>query len=156
MAICPPVPSFSNSFTGEIDAEPERLFEIVSDLERAPEWQASIGAVTVKERDADGRIALADLKIEALVASVTVRFRFTYDAPTDMYWQRESGDLRDASGSWHFEVGGDGRTQATYSLDMDPGRMLGMLARGPVVARVTKHVAQQPVDELRKRAEAEG
>jgi carbon monoxide dehydrogenase subunit G len=148
------VPSFNNSFTGEIDAPPERLFEIVSDLERAPEWQASIGAVEVLERTDDGRVALANLKVEALVASVTVRFRFSYDAPTEMRWEREGGDLRDASGSWHFAVGGDGRTQATYSLVMDPGRMLGMLARGPVVARVTQHVAKKPVEELRARAEA--
>ena len=147
------MPSFAASFTGEVDAPVERCFEIVTDLERAPEWQASIGAVEMLERDGDGRPALAKLKIEALVASVTVRFRFTYDAPTDMYWQRESGDLRDASGSWTFEDAGGGRTRATYSLDMDPGRVLGMLARGPVVARVRNHVAKQPVDELKKRAE---
>jgi ribosome-associated toxin RatA of RatAB toxin-antitoxin module len=147
------MPSFAASFTGEIDAPVERCFEIVTELERAPEWQASIGAADVLERDAEGRPALADLKIEALVASVTIRFRFSYDEPLAMEWRREGGDLRDASGSWRFEDAGEGRTSATYSLDMDPGRVLSMLARGPVVARVRNHVAKQPVDELRKRAE---
>ena len=36
-------------------------------------------------------------------------------------------------GSWEFEDLGDDRTRATYSMEVDLGRMLGMVIRGPLV-----------------------
>jgi len=48
---------------------------------------------------------------------------------------------------------GDGRTRATYTLDSDPGRVLGMLLRGPVEATVTGMLVNNRPDELKARVE---
>ena len=43
-------------------------------------------------------------------------------------------------GWWRLEDLGDGRTRATYGLEVDPGRMLGMLLRGPVEGKVRDYL----------------
>ncbi|HEX2707134.1 MAG TPA: SRPBCC family protein [Solirubrobacterales bacterium] len=48
-------------------------------------------------------------------------------------WVQEDGDLKSVEGSWELEDLGDRRTRATYRLEMDPGRILGIAIRGPVV-----------------------
>ena len=56
---------------------------------------------------------------------------------------------------WQMSLDG-GRTLATYSLAFDPGRVLSMLARGPVVDRVRKHLAKRPPEGLKRAAESPG
>lgn len=48
-------------------------------------------------------------------------------------WVQEDGDLKSVEGSWELEDLGDGRTRATYRLEVDPGRILEIAIRGPVV-----------------------
>lgn len=48
-------------------------------------------------------------------------------------WVQEDGDLKSVEGSWELEDLGDRRTRATYRLEVDPGRILGIAIRGPVV-----------------------
>jgi hypothetical protein len=59
--------------------------------------------------------------------------RFGYDDPTGISWEQESGDLKSVRGSWEFEDLGNDRTKATYWMEVDLGRMLGMVIRGPLV-----------------------
>ena len=46
-----------------------------------------------------------------------------------------------------------GRTQVVYALDADPGRILGMLLRGPVVDKVKQVLVGEAADGLKARAE---
>ena len=39
--------------------------------------------------------------------------------------------MKSLKGWWDLEDLGDGRTRATYALEVDPGRMLGMLLPRP-------------------------
>jgi hypothetical protein len=48
---------------------------------------------------------------------------------------------------------GDGRTKATYELDSDPGRVLGMLIRGPVEAATRSMLVNARPGELKQRVE---
>ena len=118
--------------TVEIDAPIERCFEIAADLENAPDWQGSLLDVEILERDADKRGELVETKSNAKVKDVKALLRFSYDEPTHIEWVQEKGETKSLKGWWDFEDLGSGRTRATYALVVDPGRMLGMLLRGPM------------------------
>ena len=139
--------------TVEIDAPVERCFEIAADVERAPEWQGSLRRVEVRERDADGRPALVETKSDAKVREVSARLRFSYNEPAAINWTQEKGDTKSLRGGWRLEDLGDGRTRASYWLEADPGRVLGMLLRGPVEARVRDFLLGGAAEGLKQRAE---
>src|ERR671914_837820 len=122
--------------TVEIDAPIERCYEIAADIEGAPEWQGSLQDVEVLERDGERRPELVETKSDAKVKSVRAVLRFSYDPPAGLRWVQEKGDTKSLEGWWRFEDLGEGRTRASYGLKSDPGRVLGMLLRGPVEDRV--------------------
>ena len=140
--------------TVEIDAPIERCFEIAADIENAPDWQGSFKDLEVLEKDADGRAELVETSSDAKVKTVKARLRFSYEEPDRITWVQEKGDVKSLDGWWTFEDLGDGRTRATYGLDVDPGRMLGMLLRGPVEGQVRNFLLGGAAEGLKKQAEA--
>src|SRR5215212_5402123 len=119
----------------EIDAPLERCYEIASDINHAPEWQGSLKDAEVLERDAERRALLVETESDAKVKTVKATLRFSYSPPTEIRWVQEKGDTKSLTGWWTFEDLGGERTRATYGLEADPGRMLGMLLRGPAESR---------------------
>ena len=138
----------------EVDAPIERCYEIASDIDHAPEWQGSLKDVEVLERDGEKRALLVETESDAKVKTVRSTLRFSYEEPTAIRWVQEKGETKSLTGSWTFEDLGDGRTKATYALDADPGRMLGLLLRGPAEGKVRDFLLGDAADGLKKRAEA--
>ena len=136
----------------EIDAPIDEVWAVVEDVAAAPEWQNGLEEMKPLEHDGEGRVLVANSINDAKVRQVTVRVRFTYDAPRRLEWRQEKGDLKSLVGSWTLEDLG-GRTRATYSLDGDPGRMLGMLVRGPVEGKIRDVLVNGRPDELKRRVE---
>jgi uncharacterized membrane protein len=139
--------------TVEIDAPIERCYEIAADIEGAPKWQGSLQDVDVIERDDERRPELVETKSDAKVKSVTAVLRFSYDPPTGVRWVQEKGDTKSLEGWWKLEDLGDDRTRATYGLSADPGRMLGMLLRGPAEGKVRDFLLGGAAEGLKRRAE---
>jgi uncharacterized membrane protein len=139
--------------TVEIDAPIERCFEIAADIQGAPEWQGSLIDVDVLERDAQKRAELVETKSNAKVKDVRALLRFSYDEPTRVEWVQEKGDTKSLKGWWDLEDLGDGRTRATYALVVDPGRMLGMLLRGPAEKAVRDFLLGGAAEGLKEQAE---
>jgi uncharacterized membrane protein len=139
--------------TVEIDAPIERCYEIAADVENAVEWQGSLKDVEVLERDGDRRPVLVETESDAKVKSVRAVLRFSYEPPTAIRWVQEKGDTKALKGWWSFEDLGDGRTRATYGLEADPGRMLGILLRGPVESRVRDFLLGHAAEGLKQKAE---
>jgi uncharacterized membrane protein len=137
----------------EIEAPVESCYEIAADIENAVEWQGSLKDVEVLERDADKRPLLVETESDAKVKSVRALLRFSYHPPTGIEWHQEKGEAKSVHGSWSFEDLGDGRTRATYALESDPGRILGMLLRGPVADKVRDFLVGNAADGLKERAE---
>jgi uncharacterized membrane protein len=146
--------TISGERTVEIDAPVQRVFEIAADIEHAPEWQQSLKDVEVLERDGEGRAALVETESDAKVKTVRAVLRFRYAPPGRIDWEQERGDVKSLHGWWQFEDLGEGRTRATYGLDADPGRMLGMLLRGPVEATVRDFLLGNAAEGLKTRAES--
>jgi uncharacterized membrane protein len=140
--------------TVEIDAPVQRVFEIAADIEHAPEWQRSLTDVEVLERDGERRAKSVETESNASVRTIRSRLRFEYEPPAAITWDQERGDVKALRGWWHFEDLGGGRTRATYGLEVDPGRMLGMLLRGPVEGTVRDYLVGGTAEGLKARAEA--
>jgi uncharacterized membrane protein len=138
----------------EIEAPIERCYEIAADIENATEWQGSLRDVEVLERDADKRAVLVETESDAKVKNVKAVLRFSYDPPTGVTWVQEKGDTKSLNGSWAFEDLGGGRTKATYALEADPGRMLGLLLRGPAESMVRDFLLGNAAEGLKEKAEA--
>lgn len=140
--------------TVEIDAPIERCYEIAADVENATEWQGSLKDVEVLERDGERRPLLVETESDAKVKSVRAVLRFSYEPPTGIRWVQEKGDTKSLHGWWTFEDLGEGRTRATYGLDADPGRVLGLLLRGPAESRVRDFLLGNAAEGLKQKAEA--
>ena len=110
--------------------------------------------MTVIDRDAEGRPELVETETDATVRAVKSTVRFAYEAPQRLTWTQVKGDLKSVVGSWVLEDIGDDRTRATYTLDGDPGRMLGMLIRGPVEGKIRDLLVKARPGELKARVEA--
>ncbi|MDQ8044000.1 MAG: SRPBCC family protein [Solirubrobacteraceae bacterium] len=135
----------------DIDAPIDQVWAVVADVPSAAEWQGGMLRMDVVETDAEGRATLVDTAADGKVKELKSRQRFTYQAPTKLSWSQEKGDMKDISGSWTLEDLGDGRTRATYALEADPGRVLGMTIRGPVEMALRAMLVNPRAGELDKR-----
>jgi carbon monoxide dehydrogenase subunit G len=148
--------NLTGTSTADIDAPPERVWKLVEDVERAPEWQGGLKDMRALERDAEGRVTLAESHSDGKVRTIKSNVRFVYDGPTRLSWSQVKGDLKSVDGSWQLEDLGGGRTRATYSLDVDLGRMLGMVIRGPAVDVLRGMLVSARAGELKKAIEGSG
>jgi carbon monoxide dehydrogenase subunit G len=137
----------------EIDAPLAEVWAVVEDVLTAPDWQGGLDAMSALEHDAEGRPTLVETESDIKVRRVKAQVRFRYLGPTRLEWTQEQGDMKSVEGSWELEDLGDGRTRATFSLDADPGRILGMLIRGPVEAATRAIFVNGRPAELRRRME---
>jgi hypothetical protein len=147
--------NLTGSSSAEIDAPLERVWGAVADVEGAPEWQGGLKALSVLERDGDGRAVLCESQSDAKVRTIKSTVRFRYEDPDRLTWRQEKGELKSVDGSWELVDLGDGRTRATYSLDVDLGRMLGMVIRGPLVDLLRQMLAGARADELKRHVETQ-
>ena len=61
--------------------------------------------------------------------------------------------MKSVHGAWELEDLGNGRTRATYTLDADLGRVLGLLMRGPAEAAMRAIFVNGRSGELKRRVE---
>lgn len=141
--------------SAEIDAPLDEVWAVVEDVLTAPDWQGGLEAITALEHDSDGRPSLVESESDIKVKRVKTRVRFRYEPPTRLSWAQEKGDLKSVEGSWTLEDLGGERTRATYTLDGDPGRVLGMLIRGPVEAAARAVLVNARPGELKARVEGD-
>ncbi len=117
----------------EIEAPIAAVYAAAADVEASPRWQPEIKVAECLERDDDGNQVLVHMETDAKVRRLSSDIRFSYDEPSRISWVQEDGDLKSVEGSWELEDLGDGRTRVTYWLEVDLGRTLGLLIRGPLV-----------------------
>ena len=141
------------SWTVEIAAPRERCYEIAADIESAPEWQGTLEDVEVLERDDERRPLVVETLSDATVKKVRSQLRFSYEPPNGITWEQEKGETKSLTGSWVFDELDEGRTRATYALRADPGRMLGLLLRGPVEGKVKELLTKSAAEGLKEQAE---
>ncbi len=144
----------TGSSTEEIDAPIGEVWAVVEDVLSAPEWQDGLKDMEELERDAEGHVTLVESSNDAKVRTIRSTVRFAYDGPTRLSWTQEKGELKSVDGDWELEDLGDGRTRATYNLEVELGRMLGMVIRGPLIDVLRGQLVNARAGELKKRVES--
>jgi hypothetical protein len=71
-----------------------------------------------------------------------------------MSWVQIEGDVKSLEGSWEFVELAAERTEATFALAVDPGRVLGMLLRGPVEGKVKEFLTKGAAEGLKEHVES--
>ncbi|HXR28400.1 MAG TPA: SRPBCC family protein [Solirubrobacteraceae bacterium] len=137
----------------EIDAPLADVWAIVEDVMTAPQWQGGLDGMTALEHDPTGRPTLVETENDIKVRRIRAHVRFHYQAPERLSWTQEKGDMKSVDGAWQLEDLGVGRTRATYTLDADPGRVLGLVIRGPVEAATRAMFVSGRPGELKRRVE---
>jgi hypothetical protein len=143
------------SASAEIDAPLLEVWAVVQDVISAPDWQGGLDKMTAIECDAEGRPTLVETENDIKVRRIKSRVRIRYDGPTRLSFTQEKGDMKSVEGVWELEDLGHGRTRASYRLDADPGRMLGLVLRGPVEAATRAILVNGRPGELKRRVEGD-
>jgi len=147
--------SITGSSTAEIRAPIDTVWALVEDVERAPEWQGGLKGIHALERDGDGQAILCETESDGKVRTIKSTVRFSYNGPTTLSWTQEKGELKSVDGRWELEDLGGERTRATYKLDVELGRMLGMIIRGPLVDLLRDMLVSARAGELKKAIESD-
>lgn len=145
--------ALSGESTSEIDAPIDAVWALIDEVRDAPEWQDGLLEMREIEADADGRLVVGEFVNDAKVRKLVSRVRFTRAAPHRLSWVQEKGDVKSVAGSWTLEDLGDGRTRATYAIEVDFGRILGRLITGPLEAAVRPMLVGGRANELKRLAE---
>lgn len=136
--------------TTEIDAPIEQVWAAVADVLSAPQWQGGMKGMQALETDSEGRATLVEVVADGKVKDIKSHQRFGYQEPTKLTWSQEKGDAKSIDGSWVLEDLGEGRTKATYAIEVDLGRKLGLVIRGPVEATLRAMLVNPRAGELEK------
>lgn len=137
-----------------IDAPIEVVFAIVADLELVPKWQPDVKVSRCLERDEDGRAVLVHTELETVIRRTEARLRVSYEDPTCVSWVMEEGDVPSFKGSWTLSPVAADRTLAEYAVEIDFGRKLGMLVRGPAGKALKATAVSSMPDKLKNYVEA--
>jgi len=138
----------------DVDHPIDVVYAMLEDVSTAPEWQGGLQRMDVLERDGQGRALRCKTSTDAKVRVVTTEVRFRYEPGRAVRWEQTRGDLKSLVGSWELDDLGGGRTRITYRLDGDPGRVLGMLIRGPVEGRIRELMVDARPGEAAARLDA--
>ncbi|HEX3609345.1 MAG TPA: SRPBCC family protein [Solirubrobacterales bacterium] len=139
----------------EIEAPIDEVYAVAADVEGSPRWQPEIKVAECVERDGEGNQVLVHMETDARVRRIGSEMRFSYEAVNRISWAQEDGDLKSVEGSWELEDLGEGRTRATYWLEVDLGRVLGMVIRGPLVGVLRGQLVESMPEKLKSFVEGE-
>jgi ribosome-associated toxin RatA of RatAB toxin-antitoxin module len=144
----------TGSSTAEVEAPIEQVWALVEDVERAPQWQGGLKGMHTLERDDEGHAILCQAEADARVRTIKSTVRYTYNAPTTLAWRQEKGELKSVDGRWELENLGRNRTRATYSVEVDLGRVLSLVIRGPLVDLLRGMFVSARAGELKRAIES--
>jgi len=109
------------SDTITIEASPDAVWAIATDIERYPEWARDVKDVVVTARDSDGRPSEVEFRTSALGRSTHYTLQYDYSAaPAVLAWTMVKGDIqRSIEGAYRFEGTDDGGTLVQYDLAIE-------------------------------------
>jgi ribosome-associated toxin RatA of RatAB toxin-antitoxin module len=137
-----------------IAGTPQHCYEVLTDFERYPEWAADIKAVSVDERDDQGRATAVTYRAAAFGRSTSYTLRYDYSqAPDRLSWVQTAGDLtRRLDGIYTIEPAGEQSAEITYDLIVD----LMVPLPGFVKRRAEGRIMVTALRELKTRVEGPG
>jgi ribosome-associated toxin RatA of RatAB toxin-antitoxin module len=134
----------------DVKASAEKLFEVATDFDAYPEWNANIKEAEVKETDAEGRATKVWFKVDAKLKVVSYTLAYDYSgAPRSFSWDLVEGDIKALEGSYTFDEFDD-VTEVRYEMAIDPG----FPVPGFMKKQAEKQIARGALQDLKKRVES--
>lgn len=131
-----------------INAPVEKVFDVITQYERYPEFLPEVKEVRAANRQ--GNTLELHYKVEVM-KTVRYSIRVTEERPRRMVWTFIEGEvMKDNKGSWVLEPEGEGKTRATYTVEM----ALGLLVPKAVVNALVDTSLPKMLDAFKRRAEA--
>jgi ribosome-associated toxin RatA of RatAB toxin-antitoxin module len=131
-----------------INAPVEKVFQVVTDYERYAEFLPEVKEVRTSNRK--GNVVDVHYKVD-VVKTIKYSIRATEEPPKKMSWTFIEGEMmRDNKGSWQLEPEGEGKTKATYTVEM----ALGPLVPKAIVNALVDTSLPKMLEAFKKRAES--
>ena len=139
------------SSTIVVDAPAATVMAVIADVERYPEWAASVRSVEVLARDASGRPQRATFVLDAGVVKDTYTLEYTWQGDAMVSWSLVEAQMLTAmEGSYRLAVASRSGTSVEYELTLDLKiPMIGLLRR-----KAEKVITDTALKELKRRAES--
>jgi ribosome-associated toxin RatA of RatAB toxin-antitoxin module len=104
-----------------IAAPPEKVFDVISDYERYPEFLSQVKQVRTAQRA--GNQVEVEYGIDLVKRHYTLRM--VEERPRAIRWTFVRGEvMRDNKGGWTLEPTSDGKTTATYNIEVAVGALV--------------------------------
>ena len=134
----------------DVKATVEEIFEVATDFESYPDWNANIQEVEVKDTDEEGRATKVWMKVDAKLKVVSYTLGYDYSkAPEAFSWKLIDGDIKELEGSYVFDEFDD-VTDVTYEMKVDPGFPIPKLLK----RQAEKQIARGALEDLKNRVES--
>jgi uncharacterized membrane protein len=135
-----------------VHADADRVWDVIADFERYPEWQPDVKEVEVLETGDDGWGTKARFVIDAKFMHATLVLAYTY---TDhaMSWVLVDGEgVRKNDGTYTVEPQDDGTTKVTYELEVVPA----VPVPGVMRRKAARRIVEAALRDMKRHAETGG
>jgi ribosome-associated toxin RatA of RatAB toxin-antitoxin module len=134
----------------DVKASAGDVFEVATDFEAYPDWNANIKKVEIRETDEEGRGTKVWYEVDAKVKTVAYTLTYDYsDAPRSFSWDLLDGDVKELNGSYTFDEFGD-VTEVVYETAVDPGFPIPKLLK----RQAQRAIVRGALEDLKRRVES--
>ncbi|RKH41168.1 type II toxin-antitoxin system RatA family toxin [Corallococcus sicarius] len=131
-----------------INAPIEKVFDVITDYDRYAEFLSEVRKVSTSQRQ--GNTVQVHYEVD-VVKTIRYTIKVTEERPKRMSWTFVNGEvMKDNKGSWTLEPEGEGKTRATYNVEM----ALGMLVPKAIVNGLVDNQLPKMLEAFKRRAEA--
>jgi len=131
-----------------INAPMERVFSVIADYAKYPEFLPEVKSIRTSKRQ--GTDVDVHYEVEVL-KKIRYTLRLREEPPNRISWTFVEGELmRDNHGQWTLESVGEGKTRATYSIEMK----LGPLVPKSIVNVLVDSSLPKMLEAFKKRSES--
>ncbi|RKH12937.1 SRPBCC family protein [Corallococcus sp. CA053C] len=131
-----------------INAPIEKVFDVITTYDRYAEFLSEVKKVSTSNRQ--GNTVQVHYEVD-VVKTIRYTIQVTEERPKRMSWTFVNGEvMKDNKGSWTLEPEGEGKTRATYNVEM----ALGMLVPKAIVNGLVDNQLPKMLEAFKRRAEA--
>ena len=131
-----------------INAPPQAIYDVIVDYERYPEFLSDVESIKILKRN--GNVVDVEYTVN-VIKRVSYILRLTGTPHTSVRWSLvKASFMKSNEGGWALEDLGDGRTKATYGLQVKVSR----LVPGRVVDKLAGSTLPATLQAFKERAEA--
>jgi coenzyme Q-binding protein COQ10 len=106
-----------------INAPQEKVFDIIINYDRYPEWLTEVKKIRTSDRK--GNEVKIHYEVDFKIKTIRYTILAREERPQRMSWSFVEGEvMKDNKGSWMLEPEGEGRTKVTYSVEVTVGPLV--------------------------------